>query len=353
MPGILICDDSATLRLLLKRSLAAQGLAVCGEAGSGEDALQLAAQLKPDLITMDVMLPGMDGFAATQALLKAGAARIVIVSAAGEALQADLSFRALQAGALDLVDKPTAEPGALQAWAADLGMRLRALLDLPLGAKPAGLPKPARPSLARRELQAFGIAASTGGPPALGLVLKDLPTSLPFPILVALHIAPGFTDGLARWLGTQTRLKVKVAESGTALEPGTVWLAHDGQDLLWHSGRARLLPSPGGVCPSGDKLLLSLAHGPGRQAGGAVLTGMGSDGAMGLLALRQAGGLTLAQDAGTCVVDGMPAAAVAQGATETRLQPEDIGFCIAELGRLKGASVGDGPWGESPIKERP
>jgi two-component system chemotaxis response regulator CheB len=333
MPGILICDDSVTLRLLLRRTLESQGLPVCAEAASGEDALKLAEQLKPDLITMDVMLPGMDGFRATEALLKKGPARIVIVSAAGEALQSDLSFRALQAGALDLVDKPGAGPEALSAWAKDLSMLLRALLDLPLGMKAAGLPKPQRPSVARRELKAFGIAASTGGPPALALLLKDLEPTLPFPVLVALHIAPGFTAGLGRWLGTQCRLAVRIAEGGELAEPGVVWLPRDGHDLLWHQGRLRLLPSQGGVCPNGDKLLLSLAHGPGRQAAGAVLTGMGQDGAAGLLALRQAGGLTMAQDAASCVVDGMPAAAVAKGATEMRLLPEDIGFCIAELGR--------------------
>lgn len=335
MPGILICDDSVTMRLALRRSLQAQGLELCAEAGSGEEAVKLAAQLKPDLVTMDVMLPGMDGFQATQALLKLGPARIVMVSAAGEALQSDLSFRALQAGALDLVDKPGAGPEALSAWAQDLGMRLRALLDLPLGSKPAGLPKAARPTVSRRDLQAFGIAASTGGPPALAQLLKDLPAQLPFPILVALHIAPGFTAGLGRWLATQTKLAVKIAEGGEIAEAGVVWLPRDGQDLLWHGGRLRLLPNGGGVCPNGDKLLLSLAHGLGRQAGGAVLTGMGADGAAGLLALRTAGGLTLAQDAESCVVDGMPAAAVAKGAAETRLRPEDIGFCIAELGRLK------------------
>jgi two-component system chemotaxis response regulator CheB len=339
MPGILICDDSVTLRLLLRRSLEAQGLPVCAEAASGEDALKLAADLKPDLITMDVMLPGMDGFRATEALLKQGPARIVIVSAAGEALQTDLSFRALQAGALDLVDKPGAGPEALGAWAKDLSMLLRALLDLPLGAKPAGLPRAQRPVIARRELQAFGLVASTGGPPALAQVLKDLPRGLPFPLLVAMHIAPGFSAGLVRWLATQCALDVRMAEGGELAAAGVVWVPRDRHDLLWSGGRLRLLPNDGGVCPNGDKLLQSLAQGPGRQAAGAVLTGMGRDGAEGLLALRQAGGLTLAQDAASCVVDGMPAAAVARGAAETRLRPEDIGFCIAELGRLTRPSL--------------
>jgi len=336
MSGVLICDDSVTMRLALRRTLEAGGLQVLAEAASGEDAVQLAKQMKPDLITMDVMLPGMDGFKATKAILANGPARIVIVSAAGEALQADLSFRALQAGALDLVDKPDAgRTGVLAAWSEELLMRLRVLQDLPLGSRPAGMPRATRPTITRRDMQAFGIVASTGGPPALALVVKDLDPNLPFPILVALHIAAGFTEGLARWLTTQTRLAVRIAEGGELATPGTLWLPRDGYDLLWHNERLRVMPTQGGVCPNGDRLLQSLSTGLGRQAGGAVMTGMGADGALGLLALKQSIGLTFAQDAASCVVDGMPAAAVANGGADQRLTPEEIGFCIAELGRLK------------------
>lgn len=335
MASVLICDDSPTMRLALRRSLEAEGHSVVAEAASGEEAVQLAGRVQPEIITMDVMLPGMDGFMATQAILKAGPARIVIISAAGEALQTDLSFRALSAGALDLLDKPEAgKPGALAEWGKDLGMRLRALADLPLGSRPAAMPRLGRPKVRHRELAAFGIVASTGGPPALAALLKDLRSGLRFPLLVAMHIAPGFTPGLGRWLSTQTGMKVAVAEGGELAAPGTVWLARDACDLLWHGdGRLRVSPSSGGVCPNGDRLLQSLATGLGPKAGAAVLTGMGRDGAEGLLALKLAGGLTLAQDSESCVVDGMPAAAVALGAAEQRLRPEEIGFCIAELGR--------------------
>lgn len=334
MPSVLICDDSVTMRLALRRSIIGGGLSVAAEASTGEDALSLASRLKPDLITMDVMLPGMNGFEATQALLKTGPARIVIVSAAGEALQADLSFRALQSGALDLVDKPEGgSPEQLAAWGQDLCMRLTALADLPLGLRPASMPRLSRPKVVRRELAALGIASSTGGPPALAQLLKDVPGDLPFPILVAQHIAPGFTEGLARWLGTQTALKVKVAIGGELASPGTVWLPRDHNDLLWSAGRLRVSPNPGGVCPSGDRLLESLGAQLGPRAAGAVLTGMGSDGAAGLAELRRAGGLTYAQDSASCVVDGMPAAAVAKGGTDQRLTLEEMGFCINELGR--------------------
>ena len=346
MPRVLIADDSATMRLALRRFLSAASLEVCGEAASGQQAVDLAAALKPDLITMDVMMPGLDGFQASQAILAKGPARIVIVSAAGEALQVDLSFRALQSGALDLVDKPESQDATgLQAWGLRLAARLVELAALPLESRliPAGGKLRAQARLAPRKLRAFGIAASTGGPPALAELLKTLPPNLPFPVLIAQHIAPGFMPGLARWLQTQTALTLRVAQGGEEALPGEVWMPRDGGDLLWApGGRLRVLPSAGGVCPNGDLLLRSLAQGLKSEVGAAVLTGMGQDGAEGLLAVKQAGGLTFAQEAASCVVDGMPAAAVALGAADQRLTPQEIGFCVMELGRLNQGAAAQG-----------
>ena len=334
-PTVLICDDSPTMRLALRRSLVLGGLGVLGEAASGQEAVALAKKLEPDLITMDVMLPDLDGFQATRAILAQGPARIVIVSAAGEALQADLSFRALQSGALDLVDKPNVgDPADLAAWGHQLAITLKSLAELPLGRRPPAPSYAQRPQLGWRKVGVFAIVVSTGGPPALARLLRDLPPTLSYPVLVAQHIAAGFTQGLARWLATQTALPVRVAEGGEVAAPGSVWLPQDRTDLLLHEGgRLRLLPNPGGVCPNGDRLLASVAQRRGKEAAGAVLTGMGSDGAQGLLALRQAGGLTFAQDSASCVVDGMPAAAAALGGVDGRLTVEELGFVMAELGR--------------------
>lgn len=340
MPAVLICDDSATMRLALRRTLEGAGFRVVAEAANGEDAVALARRMKPDLITMDVMLPGVDGFQATRAILKEGPARIVIVSAAGEALQADLGFRALQSGALDLLDKPDhVGPGGMADWGRELCESLAALAQLPLGQGRAPAARRARPTLPLRRVAALGIASSTGGPPALAALLKDADPGLPYPILVAQHIAPGFSEGLARWLGTQTRLKVRMALGGENADPGTVWIPADRHDLLWRSGRLLVSPNDGGVCPSGDRLLGSLAKELGRRAAGLVLTGMGSDGADGLVQLRAAGGLTFAQDSASCVVDGMPAVAVARGGTDQRLTLEELGFCISELGRAAGGAL--------------
>jgi two-component system chemotaxis response regulator CheB len=254
-------------------------------------------------------------------------------------LQADLSFRALYSGALDLVDKPEGvDAVGLQAWGLRLAARLIELAALPLGARlvPAAgkLRGPSKASTSKRRLKVFGIAASTGGPPALAELLKPLPADLAFPILIAQHIAPGFMPGLARWLQTQTSLKVRLAEGNEMPQAGEVWMPRDGADLRWGpGGRLKVTPNLGGVCPNGDLLLASLASLLGAEAGAAVLTGMGADGAEGLWAMKQAGAMTFAQDAASCVVDGMPAAAVARGGAEQRLTPQEIGFCVIELGR--------------------
>jgi two-component system chemotaxis response regulator CheB len=325
------------MRLALRRTLWQGGVAVLGEAATGREAVAMAKRLRPDLISMDVMLPDLDGFEATRAILAEGPARIVMVSAAGEALQTDLSFRALQCGALDLVEKPeNRDADSLAVWGKALAERLILLASQPLGrpapAAPVALQR--RPFQAPHRVAAFGIAVSTGGPPALAQLLKGLPPSLNYPVLVAQHIAPGFAAGLARWLAGQTQLPVQLAEGGEVPTPGVVWLAKDRTDLvLTGDGRLAAAPNPHGLCPNGDRLLASLASLLGRNCAGAVLTGMGADGAQGLLAMKRVGALTFAQDSASCVVDGMPSAAVAAGGAELRLNLEELGFVMAELGR--------------------
>ena len=223
-------------------------MAVLGEAATGREAVEMARRLKPDLISMDVMLPDLDGFEATRAILADGPARIVMVSAAGEALQADLSFRALQCGALDLVEKPEArDPEGLAQWGRALAERLTLLAAQPLGRRALGHQAafPSRPFRAPHRVAAFGIAVSTGGPPALAQLLKSLAPSLNYPVLVAQHIAPGFAPGLARWLAGQTQLPVRLAESGELPTPGVVWLAKDRTDLVL-TGDGRLCAAPNG-----------------------------------------------------------------------------------------------------------
>ena len=181
-----------------------------------------------------------------------------------------------------------------------------------------------------RALEAVGLVASTGGPQAVVTILSRLPPQLPLTILVAQHIASGFVDGMRRWFAESTRLDVRIARGGDRPQSGCVYLAPPGSNLVW--GRAGLLETPPCTqctCPSGDDLLQSLADALGARAGGVVLSGMGEDGARGLLALRRAGGLTLAQSAATSVVNGMPGAAHALGAAEALVSPEEAATLLA------------------------
>ncbi|MGZ6125913.1 MAG: CheB methylesterase domain-containing protein, partial [Myxococcales bacterium] len=189
--------------------------------------------------------------------------------------------------------------------------------------------------------------ASTGGPPALAYVLGSLPRDLPVPLLLAQHIASGFTAGLVRWFGSVCMLKVMIATEGGQALPGHVYLAPDGCDLEMDGDRQLHTPRSSGLhCPSGNKLLASLARACGSRTAGFVLTGMGDDGAQGLLELKRAGGATYAQDQQTSVVFGMPQAAQACGAAQALLPLESIAPAILELCKERvGAATAARPRG--------
>lgn len=319
---VLVVDDSATLRRALVQMLGENpSVKVVGEACDGAAAVRMAVALRPDVITMDVDMPVLDGLAATAAIMAESPARVLIVCAVGEERQMDLSFRAISAGALELISKPS--DGDLRKWGRRVAEAVLLMADVPvvrrrsLGIEP-------RSSGEGRVVDVFGLVASTGGPPALLTVLAALPKSLPIPILVVQHMAAGFTAGLLRWFSQSLLLPVELARDGALLQPGHVYLPPDGHDLEL-DGRLLRTPRATGVHrPSGNLLLHSLARSCGARAGGIVLTGMGDDGAEGLLAIRNAGGPTFAQDEATSVVFGMPKAAFECGATSRLLPLEDL-----------------------------
>lgn len=333
---VLIADDSATLREALATLLALEpGIQVVGQARDGQEALALCRTLRPDVVTMDVQMPGLDGLAATEAIMEEAPARVLMVCSVAEEAQLDLSFRAVEAGALELIAKPGPGEAMLRAWARRVADAVRLMAEVPVvrrvrtrGAGGAAQWRPGRGG----GLGALGIVASAGGPPALARIVGELPADLPVPLLLAQHIAPGFTDGLRRWLEGATRLPVRVAQDGAPLAGPGVWLAPDGCDLTVQAGGVlRTAASVGIHSPSGDRLLSSLAANLGARAAGLVLTGMGDDGAQGLLALRRAGGRTFAQDEATSAVYGMPHAAHALGAVQELVALDRIAPLILEL----------------------
>jgi len=331
---VLVADDSTTLRTALCALLAEDPqLTIVGQAADGLEAVEKARALRPDVITMDVNMPRMDGLGATAAIMAEAPSRVLVISSVRQHRQLELSFRAMAAGALELIAKPEGGPEEMRRWARRVAEAVRLMAEVPVVRRHRPAPAPPRAPLAHEaQVDVVGLVASTGGPPALAYVLGSLPRDLPIPLLIAQHIAAGFTTGLVRWFRSVCSLHVVVAEEGALPAPGKVYLPPDGCDLeLDREGRLRVPRSTGLHCPSANRLLASVARAFGSRGGGFVLTGMGDDGAQGLLDLKRAGGATYAQDEQTSVVFGMPQAAHACGATQALLPLESVAPAILEL----------------------
>lgn len=341
MPRVLIVDDSAVARRVLTRILsAAEGVEVVGEAADRATALAAAQRLSPDVVTMDVRLGADDGVALTAELMVEAPTRVLVVTGAlGE--DATIAFRAIEAGALDILPKP--HGGAHPARPREerrLVRAVRALAAVPVVRRHA----PRRPRRAPRHQaspvttggpsRVILVGASTGGPGAvLGLlsaVPRELAPGLP-PVVVVQHIVEGFGAGFAAWLAGELGRPVRVARAGALLEPGAIVVAPDDAhvvvtpELTTHIDRS---PPRRYQRPSVDVLFESAVP-LARQVDAVLLTGMGSDGAAGLAALRKAGARTFAQEPAQCVVDAMPTAAIALGAARHTLPVEEIAAALA------------------------
>ncbi|NUP06732.1 MAG: chemotaxis protein CheB [Polyangiaceae bacterium] len=329
---VLIVDDSPTLRAALRALLACEpSIVVVGEAASGGAAVDLARRLQPDVITMDVLMPGLDGWAATAAIMADSPTRIIVLCDTSRSDHAALTFRAIAAGALEVIAKPTGLGGNdLATFGKRLVETIRLMAEVPVVGRRRIGHHLAAPT--RADATIVGIVASTGGPPAIVELLRALPSALGACVVIAQHISPGFTTGLARWIAESTSLAVDIAGTGSACTPGTVWIAPDAHHVeVAADGTLRLDHDPDGFCPSGDRLLVSLATALGPRAAGVVLSGMGADGTQGLLAIRQAGGTTIAQEPSTCVAPGMPEAAIERGAAEWVLSLDEIARAIGTI----------------------
>ncbi len=340
MVRVLVAEDSAVTREHLVYLLHQDaGLRVVGTARDGLEAVEQAERLRPDVILMDVHMPRMNGYEATRRIMERIPTPIVMVSASSSRDEAAAAFEAIKAGALTVMDKPGAPDRPDHAEVArrlvetvKLMAEVKVVRRWPRRERPVPPPPPL--TNADRKVQLIAIGASTGGPAVVAEILGALPAGLAAPILVVQHIAPGFSTGLAEWLGQRTRLAVKLAEPGEPARPGMVYLAPDGSQMgITKDGRIRLTkePAEGGFCPSVTHLFESVADAYGRAAAGILLTGMGRDGAAGLRKLLGAGAVTIAQDEETSVVFGMPGEAIRLGAAEYVLAPAQIAGAISSL----------------------
>jgi len=315
----LIVDDSASMRATLRRMLSADPeIEVVGMAPEPFAARDMIKTLNPDVLTLDVEMPGMDGLSFLERIMRLRPMPVVMCSTL-TARGAEVTIEALRLGAIDYVTKPSGTPEDIERDAALLCEKVKTAARSVARAGPQRLP--VQPSVAGGGAgKLIAIGSSTGGVEALFSVLPSLPADCP-PVLIVQHMPASFTRSFAQRLDGECTVKVMEAVDGAQVMPGTVYIAPGGETHMELSGgvggRIKLRPGDpvGGHRPSVDVLFRSVAQ-LGSAAVGAILTGMGADGAQGLLAMRQAGARTLGQSRETCVVWGMPRAAGELGAVE-------------------------------------
>ena len=344
---LLVVEDSLTVRKLLVTMLSeTSGFEVVGEAGNGADAVEAACRLTPDLITMDIHMPIMDGLDATRQIMHEVPTPIVIVSNSISRTDVDAALNATRAGALMVVAKPGSPDSP------EFDLQCREFLDMARamagvhvvrrwgGGGTSTIAKTTRrESQVRRDgerpaVKAIAIGTSTGGPAALQRILEDLPEGLSVPILVVQHMAHGFIRGLSEWLSDSTKKRIVLAEAGMTVLPGMVYIAPDDRHLGVSSAmRVQLSDNAAtnGFRPSADHLFHSCAaaFGPGLVA--VVLTGMGQDGVAGLRSAHTAGAYIIGQDEQSSVVYGMAQVAIQAGIVDEVLPLDQIGRRLATL----------------------
>lgn len=336
MIKVLLVDDSPLVRAVLRDILhATPDIVVAGEAGNGEEAVALTQRLKPDLIIMDIMMPVMDGLSALEIIMAQFPTPILVLSATMDDREVNYAFTAIKKGALDVMEKPwisgLEEEGE---FGARLVEKVRILARIKVIRR--------RPSRAKVELRAgyqggerniLAIGASTGGPRAVMGIMKSLPADFKGAVFVVQHIASGFARGFAQWLDHDCAIRVRLAVDGQEFRAGEALVAPNDCHMKVENGKVRLVQGePVNCCrPSIDVFFNSLAEEAGSKVVGVLLTGMGKDGAQGLHRIKEQGGVTIAQDEKSCVVFGMPKAAIALNGVDEILPLSCIPEAISKI----------------------
>jgi two-component system, chemotaxis family, protein-glutamate methylesterase/glutaminase len=322
MIKVLLADDSMVVREVLKDIFhSTSDITVVGEAENGRQAIALTEQLKPDLIIMDIMMPVMDGLTAIEEIMARVPTPILVLSATMDDREVNYAFTAIKKGALDVMEKPHFSGlqygGSFEARLVEktrLLARVKVIRRWP--AKSVKVELKTGYSKGGRDILAIG--ASTGGPKAVMSIMKGLPADFKATIFIVQHIASGFARGFAQWLDRESGQRVRLAVDDEGYGTGGALVAPNDCHMIIEKGKIRLVQTePVNCCrPSIDVFFNALAEEEGARVVGVLLTGMGKDGAQGMRHLRDKGGFTMVQDEKSCIVFGMPKAAIALDAAD-------------------------------------
>jgi two-component system chemotaxis response regulator CheB len=344
MIRVVLVDDSPSVRAVLRRFFAKTAdIQVVGEAEDGAQALRAVLDFQPQVVVMDLQMPVMDGYSAIEQIMAVRPTPIVVLSSRANRNQMQTAFEAMRRGALEVLPKPEDTP-SWQQLAESLPETVRAIAEAQAQPRPkrsrtaeaeARFAQASHASTLPQELRWVAIGASTGGPAALRELMEEVPADAPVGFAVVQHIASGFELGLADWLNKELPFDVRLARDGEVLRRGMLRLAPGGSHLRLEAGGVLRLdtqsPPRRGHRPSADDLFFSCAESCPREVAGVIMTGMGADGADGLLALRKAGGLTLAQDEASSIIFGMPRVALERGAADIALPPRALAHALARV----------------------
>ncbi|MBP7865904.1 MAG: chemotaxis-specific protein-glutamate methyltransferase CheB [Acidobacteria bacterium] len=352
---VFLVDDSPTVRMILKDLLGAcPDIEIAGEASNGLDAVERVGLFNPDIVVMDVQMPVLNGFEATEQIMAHSPKPILILSSIVNRTEVFTSMRAIELGALDVMEKPEfADEKKVEEFAAKLLEKIRILSRIQVithirgrhaargkeaeRVEPSPPVKPEIPVFPAGPIDIVAIGASTGGPLALKILLSGLSPSFDTPIVIVQHITNGFMDGMAGWLHSECKRRIIVAGDRQSLERGCVYFVPNGAQPSFAARGIlvldRAMNARGGFKPSADVLFESVAAYYGPRSLGILLTGMGEDGARGLLKLRTEKGMTVAQDRFSSIVYGMPRAAAELGAAVHILPIHQVAEFMNNLNR--------------------
>jgi two-component system chemotaxis response regulator CheB len=335
---IFVVDDSVVSRNLMIHLIESDpDLKVMGTAANGEEALNWLKDHTPDVITMDIFMPKIDGFEVTRRIMEIKPIPILIISSAYTPKDTEKGFKAMENGALAILEKPFgSRDEEYKLKSQEMIQTIKMISEVKLIKRRSNefttlTPSPIKVLTFKEQVQAIGIGASLGGPPALATILSQLPSPFSVPIFIVQHITSGFIQGFVSWIQTCTSLSICLPKDGEIARPGHVYVAPDDCHMRIQKGNVIALNSIKKVQPSVDPLFYSMSTTYERRGVGVILTGMGKDGAQGLLEMKKRGAYTIAQDEQSCTMFGMPREAITIGAVRQVVPLDQIASLLRIL----------------------